>query len=114
MRGISAAFSRGLTTKGLTVRGNTVRAVTAAVASDARGITVSMDPDGTLSDLLIDGNFIESTGRGIRINYAGTISGVGVTDNRLRGCTESNIDTTGQAPATARIASNTIDGAFSS
>lgn len=112
VRGISAAFSRGLTTKGLTVRGNTVRAVTAAVASDARGITVSMDPAGTLSDLLIDGNFIEGAGRGIRINYAGTISGVAVTDNRLRDCTASGIDATGQAPGTARVANNTLDGVF--
>lgn len=110
-RAISASFSGSLTLKGLTIRGNTIRSVSAGTSAAARGIAVDMDSGGTLSDVAVNDNFIDTSGRGVQLNFGGTVSGVEVSRNRMRSCATSTIAWGGTPPIGFSMEGNFVDGA---
>lgn len=109
-RGINISQAAGATSRDVKVKGNTVRNVSAATAAASRGIAVDMAADGTMTDLTIDDNTIDASGRGIHLNYGGSVDGVRIRRNDLRDCSVSSIASGGTPPGNLISADNTLDG----
>lgn len=109
--GINVIHATAGTYSGLTIRGNTIRSTSASTASQSRAIVVTFSASATVSGMLLEGNVVSDSQRGIQMSFAGTVSDVQIIRNIFRACATSVIAWSGTPPTDGQMEGNILDGA---